>query len=139
MPPKKRYFACSACPRVFGSHHGLDTHIGMVHGPTVGEELPAGKRQRHMPAPPPFPEAPEGHGGTYEENEEEDALPDMVADADSDQEAIPLRQQALLAAARQEAERLLVHPEWRDWAEDLLHNCEEHYLADVGTCSPQRL
>ena len=106
----------------------------------MGEALPAGKRQRHVPAPPPFPEAPEGHVGTNEVHDEavmwEHALPDVEVDADSDQEALPLRQQALLDAARQEAERLLVHPEWRDWAEDLLHNCEEHYLADVGNLFP---
>ena len=41
-----------------------------------------------------------------------------------------------VAAARQLARRLLVHPDWQEWAEGMVRWCEEHYLADVQSLFP---
>ncbi len=68
---------------------------------------------------------------------EESELPDLEVNDNSDPAARSLRQQAQLAAARKEAERLLVHPEWRQWAEDMLHQCEDGFLTDVAKLFPE--
>ena len=107
-----------------------------------------GKMHKDMlePAISPFRQIPYRLGdqdaGQHAEEADQDAEHHAEeADQDAEQDAEEANQDAEqqlrdLHAAREFARELLLNPQWKELADEWVHQCEENYLTNVGSLYP---